>query len=112
VLSECLVELGAQLIDRPAPGQLSAGGFRSSLGCRVERLLRIEGRSFAAMDQRKAALVTILGPVAMVAMVVVCSAWTAPGEISKGQNMNTKSKQKSLAMLALAVVLGGSEIPV
>jgi hypothetical protein len=48
----------------------------------------------------------------MVAMVVVCSAWTAPGEISKGQNMNTKSKQKSLAMLALTAVLGGSENPV
>lgn len=112
VLSECLVELGTQLVKRPALGQLSAGGFRSSLGCRVERLLQIEGRAFAALDGRKAAMVTILGPMALAAMVVVCSAWTAPGEMTKGKNMKATPKQKSLALLALTAMLGSIDHPV
>jgi beta-lactamase regulating signal transducer with metallopeptidase domain len=39
-LAECLVQLGAVLSRRPPLDQLGIEGFRSNLGCRVQRLIR------------------------------------------------------------------------
>ena len=56
VLAECLVELGARLLEPPAAGHLPVTGFRSHLGRRVQRLMRLEGRAWSPPRRLPAAL--------------------------------------------------------
>jgi beta-lactamase regulating signal transducer with metallopeptidase domain len=106
-LSECLVEIGVSMIKRPIPGHLSAAGFRSSLGCRVQRLIEIEGSSFQRPDRKKATLLKLLGPMVVAAIIFVCTAWTSPRVLTNGENMNTTGMKQSLATLTLAALIGG-----
>src|SRR5947209_10187007 len=109
-LSECLIELGARLVRPPAMGGLGASGFRSIIGRRVQRLLKLQETSFRRPDHRKTLLFKILGPIAMAIIVIVCTAWTAPGQMTKGQNMNGKQVKPSLAALTFAAVITGGNI--
>jgi beta-lactamase regulating signal transducer with metallopeptidase domain len=109
VLAECLVELGSRLA-QPAPlGHLRVSGFRSHLGRRVQQLVHLEGRSWSPPSRLRAALLTIFGPMALVAIVVLCTAWAPPLPVTNGDSMNaTKLNWKrSLAALALLTAANG-----
>src|SRR5882672_5270885 len=106
-LSECLVELGTEVMKGPALGHLRAGGFRSSLGCRVQRLVQMEGRAFQPPHGGKAILVRIFGPMALAAIVIVCSAWAMPQALTKGETMKSTQMKRSLVTLALMAAFSG-----
>jgi len=114
VLAECLVELGTRLATPSLLGQLRVSGFRSHLGRRVQRLVSLEGRAWAPPPRLGAALTRILGPVAMTAAVVLCTAWAAPQALTKGDSMKMMqlSWKRSLATFALLAAFNGSEAPV
>lgn len=103
VLAECLVELGARLLHRPAAGQLPVAGLRSHLGRRVEMLLCLEGRAWSPPRRLPAALARSFGPAALAAAVVLCTAWAAPRQFTKGDSMKTiqQNWKQSLAAFAL-----------
>jgi len=111
VLAECLVELGTRLTCPALLGQLRVSGFRSHLGRRVQQLVRLEDRPWSPLPRWRAALVRILGPMAMTAIVVLCTAWAAPQAFTHGDNMKTMKLnwKRSLATLALVAAFNGSE---
>ncbi len=111
VLAECLVELGTRLTCPALLGQLRVSGFRSHLGRRVQQLVRLEDRPWSPLPRWRAALVRILGPMAMTAIVVLCTAWAAPQAFTHGDNMKTMKLnwKRSLATLALVTAFNGSE---
>ena len=114
ILAECLVEMGARLA-RPQPlSQLGVSGFRSHLGRRVQRLLHLEGRAWSPLPPFGAALIRIFGPMAMTAIVVLCTAWAAPQALMKGDSMKTMQLnwKRSLATLALLAAFNGPEATV
>jgi beta-lactamase regulating signal transducer with metallopeptidase domain len=114
ILAKCLVELGARLT-RPLPlGQLRVSGFRSHLGRRVQRLVHLEGRAWSPLPRLGAALVRILGPMAMTAIVVLCTAWAAPQALMKGDSMKTMQQnwKRSLATIALLAAFNSPEATV
>jgi beta-lactamase regulating signal transducer with metallopeptidase domain len=114
VLAECLVELGTRLATPSLLGQLRVSGFRSHLGRRVQRLVSLEGRAWAPPPRFGGAITRILGPVAMTAAVVLCTAWAAPQALTKGDNMKMMqlSWKRSLATFALLAAFNGPEAPV
>lgn len=114
VLAECLVELGTRLTCPALLGQLRVSGFRSHLGRRVQQLVRLEERPWSPLPRRRAALVRILGPMAMTAIVVLCTAWAAPQAFSHGDNMQTMKLnwKRSLTTLALLAAFNGPETTV
>jgi beta-lactamase regulating signal transducer with metallopeptidase domain len=103
VLAECLVELGGQLAGPRLVAPLGISGFRSNLGCRVQRLIHLEGRNWSPPRTAYSLLVRCLGAPALVAMGLLCTAWIAPNDLMKGDGMNTirQNWKRSLAMLAL-----------
>ena len=111
VLAECLVELGSRLT-QPAPlGHLRVSGFRSHLGRRVQQLVHLEGRSWSPPHGLRAGMVTIFGPMVLVAVVVLCTAWAAPQPVTKGDSMNTMrlNWKRSLAAFALLSAATGPD---
>jgi beta-lactamase regulating signal transducer with metallopeptidase domain len=114
ILAECLVELGARLSRPLALGQLRVSGFRSHLGRRVQRLMHLEGRAWSPLPRPGAALVRIFGPMAMTAIVVLCTAWAAPQALTKGNSMKTMQLnwKRSLATFALLASFNGPEATV
>ena len=113
VLAECLVELGTRLAAPALLGQLRVSGFRSHLGRRVQRLVSLEGRAWAPLPRWGAAVTRILGPVALTAAVVLCTAWAAPQALTKGENMKLMqlSWKRSLATVALLAAFNGPQTP-
>jgi beta-lactamase regulating signal transducer with metallopeptidase domain len=91
VLAECLVEMGAQLT-KPAFGQLRVAGFRSALGARVERLMRLEENGWRPVSRGRALLARSFGPTAVAGIVIFCTAWAVPEELTKGDGMKTMKK--------------------
>lgn len=114
ILAECLVELGARLTRPLVLGQLRVSGFRSHLGRRVQRLVRLEGRAWSPQPRLSAALVKIFGPMALTAIVVFCTAWAAPQALTKGESMKMMQLnwKRSLATFALLAAFNGPEAPV
>jgi len=113
VLAECLVELGARLTG-PALGHLRVSGFRSHLGRRVQRLVRLEGRAWSPPPRLGATMMRIFGPMAMTVIVVMCTAWAAPRALTKGDSMKIMQLnwKRSLATLALLGAFNGPEASV
>jgi len=101
VLAECLVEMGAQLA-KPAPGHVRVAGFRSDLGCRVQRLMRLEGAQWTPISGSRAVLAKSIGPIAIAGILILCTAWAVPRELTKGDSMKTMKKrwQRALATFA------------
>lgn len=106
VLAECLVTLGARIDQRRAFGWLGVDGFRSGLGRRVERLFSLKGSLWHPPNALRSGLARILGPMALVAAVILCTAWAAPQALTKGEDMKTQIWKRSLAAVALTALLG------
>jgi beta-lactamase regulating signal transducer with metallopeptidase domain len=107
VLAECLVELGGQLTRPRWTNSLGVAGFRSGLGRRVERLLHLRGRSWTPHNRLCVALARSLGPVALVVITILCTAWVAPQALTKGETMKAieQTWKRSLAAFALLTAL-------
>jgi beta-lactamase regulating signal transducer with metallopeptidase domain len=74
-LAECLVSLGQRLLERGRPGlvRMAGSGFRSSLGRRVERLLRLRDRTWRPANRRYIRLTLTLGTACLVATAFWCA---------------------------------------
>jgi beta-lactamase regulating signal transducer with metallopeptidase domain len=111
VLAECLVALGGQLARTrswmPLPLGVAGGGFRSGLGQRVERLVKLEGNAWRPPNRIRCGFVRVVGPVALVTTAILCTAWVVPPALNKGENMQTMKQtwRKSLAAFALLTAL-------
>lgn len=110
VLAACLVALGRRLA-RPQLGWLSVQGphFRSGLGLRVERLLRLSSQAGPVPGRRPLGLARLALVIALVVVSVSCTAWAMPRanalEGGTMMNMLVKSWRQSLAGALLAAVL-------
>jgi hypothetical protein len=113
LLAACLVELGGRLADRRAGAWLPmAGGFRSALGRRVQRLLGLGGQAWRPPGRLVLALVLILGPPALVAVAVLSTAWARSRVFAEGVMPMQTGKQtwpRSLAALVLVAALGSAD---
>jgi type II secretory pathway component GspD/PulD (secretin) len=110
-LAECLVELGARVPRRAPLGwmRIEGNGFRSGLGRRVERLLKLDGGVWQPRARFRVWLAKTIGPALLVAVGIVGTAWTQPGEIGRESSIRRaveKSWRHSLASSALLAVLG------
>jgi beta-lactamase regulating signal transducer with metallopeptidase domain len=118
-LAECLVALGARLTGPAVMGQLRIEGFRSNLGCRVQRLMNLENRGWIPPRRLLTVVVQWLGPIALTATLIVCTAWALPRAITEGETMKNipLNWKRSLAALGLIVAataddrLAGAEAP-
>jgi hypothetical protein len=93
---------------------LRVSGFRSHLGRRVQRLVRLEGRAWSPPPRLGAAMMRIFGPMAMTVIVVLCTAWAAPQALTTGDSMKMMQLnwKRSLATLALLAAFNGPEASV
>jgi beta-lactamase regulating signal transducer with metallopeptidase domain len=112
ILAECLVELGARLIQPRALGGLGIAGFRSNLGRRVQRLMHLEAGVWRPPGRLRAALIKSLGPMVVVVVAVFCTAWVAPRALTKGDSMKTVQQnwKRSLATLALLATVNVPDV--
>src|SRR5205807_638502 len=103
ILAECLVQLGGRLVAPPLLAPLRVSGFRSNLGCRVQRLVCLEGRRWSPPSRFYALLVRSFGPMAFVAAGLLCTAGVAPRALTKGDSMKTirQNWKRSLATFVL-----------
>ncbi len=115
VLAECLVELGARLAQTRSfiPMGVAGTGYRSGLGRRVERLVKLEGAVWRPPNRIRCGLARTLGPVALVTAAILCTAWVVPPALTKGENMQTMKQtwKKSLAAFALLTAFGSNNNP-
>jgi len=110
-LAGCLVAMGRRLA---GPGRLGwvsieGGGFRSSLGRRVERLLDLPKRSRRVPGRRRLALAKTALPLSLVLVAVLCTTWVRPrANLAKGEttmSVFTTSWRHSLAAVALTALM-------
>lgn len=115
VLAECLVELGARLAQTRSliPMGMAGPGYRSGLGRRVERLVKLEGAVWRPPNRIRCGLARTMGPVALVTAAILCTAWVVPPALTKGENMQTMRQtwKKSLAAFALLTAFGSNGNP-
>ena len=113
VLAECLVALGGRLTRRQPVGWMGVegAGFRSALGRRVERLLHLPAREWARPRRIRCALACTLAPAALVAAVILCTAWTVPQPSTYGDRMKTPVWNRSLPLYALLAALWTPDPP-
>src|ERR1051325_344105 len=106
ILAECLVEIGAQFA-KPALGQLRVAGFRSDLGCRVQRLMGLEGAKWSPISRTRAILVRSITPLVLTGAVILCTARAVPRQLTQGESMNTMKKnwQRTLATFATVAAM-------
>jgi beta-lactamase regulating signal transducer with metallopeptidase domain len=109
VLAECLVEMGGQLT-KPVAGQLRVAGFRSDLGCRVHRLMQLDGGQWRPISRGRAILARVLAPVAAAGIVILCTAWAVPRDLTKGDSMKTMKENWQRAF-ATIVTLAAIQTP-
>jgi beta-lactamase regulating signal transducer with metallopeptidase domain len=106
VLAECLVALGARLA-RPTPAGwlgIEGNGFRSGLGRRVQRLVNLRAGVWSPPGPRVSTLARILGPAALVLVILLCTAWTLPKSSNHGATM--KQWKQALSVLTLMAAFG------
>jgi hypothetical protein len=111
VLAECLLDLGVQLSGGRALGQFQVSGFRSHLGRRVQRLVRLDACSWSPPPRWRAMVLLALGPLPMAALVILCTAWATPQALTKGSDMKSMqlSLKRSFATLALLAAVNSPE---
>jgi type II secretory pathway component GspD/PulD (secretin)/Zn-dependent protease with chaperone function len=85
ILADCLVNLAAQLQTRRATGWLGIAEFRSGLGRRVERLLRLRPEEAKALGQKARWVAPAL--VAFVLLGLAAAAWAFPNSRSEGPTL-------------------------
>ncbi|MHB8521099.1 MAG: M56 family metallopeptidase [Limisphaerales bacterium] len=111
VLAECLVELGGRLPQRAplAWMRIEGNGFRSGLGRRVERLLKLDGHAWQPRARMKSWLAKTVGPALLVVVAVVATAWTQPGDFGQENSIRSAVKnswRSSLVSSALFALIG------
>jgi hypothetical protein len=113
LLASCLVELGTRLAAPGVPGgvRMAGSGFRSNLGRRVERLLRLRGGAWRppGLPSR---LALSLGVAALVAGAVLSTAWARPRASQEGDVPMTtvqRSWRHSLAGALLCAALASAD---
>ncbi len=103
LLAECLVKLASRAAAAPPIGwvQATGPGFRSALGRRIQKLIKLEHRPWLPPSSSRRWAVTTLLPAALVAGAMLCTAWINPPQ--KGEAMKTMKERwnRSLATLAL-----------
>src|SRR6185503_12757937 len=102
VLAEALVQLGSRLLERQRLGLLGihGNGFRSDLGRRVERLMRLGGAEWRPMSRARSWTVKAAGPFVLVGITLCCCAWMMPPKSNRKGGW-----EDSLAGRTLAAVL-------
>jgi hypothetical protein len=111
-LAACLVALGRRLVQSRRLGWLSieGPGFRSGLGRRVERLLKLQANGSWAPGPVRLRIARVVLPLALVCVTVFSTAWARPQVTSEeGETTMTCMKiswQRSLAAVAMAAWLG------
>jgi Zn-dependent protease with chaperone function len=108
VLARCLVELAGVLAEGRSPGwvRMAGSGFRSSLGRRVERLVRLDGRAWRPPSRVRAWLTLALAPAALLAAAVLSTAWARARAFPEGDVPMRHGWQRSLAAAVLVAALG------
>ena len=103
-LAESLVTLGRRLLERPAPNWLGVEGmsFRSGLGRRVERLLRLPGGCWPGANRWRARLVKVGGVAGLLTLVVVVGAWIQPEQAARTFPQAWEQSITGQALAALA----------
>jgi beta-lactamase regulating signal transducer with metallopeptidase domain len=110
-LAACLVHLGARLAERRSPGWLSmaGSGFRSGLGQRVERLLRLDGAARRPPGRIRLAIVLIVGPALLVAVSALSTAWARSPAVSEGEMPMKSAWKRSVAAVVFVAALGSAD---
>jgi hypothetical protein len=105
VLARCLVELGTRLAGAARPGwvRMAGSGFRSGLGRRVERLVRLGG-SWRPPRRALARLVLALGAAALLACAALPTAWARPRALDDEGDEPMKMQRSWKQSLAGAVL--------
>ena len=103
VLAECLVEMGAQLA-KPVSGQLRVAGFRSDLGCRVQRLMQLEGAKWSPISPFRTILTRSIGPIALAGAVILCTAWAVPRQLTQGESIKAMKQNWQRALATVATI--------
>ena len=93
--------------------RIEGNGFRSSLGRRVERLLRLPGgRGWRPPGRIPGLLARTSGSVIFILLVTLCTAWAVPQATTKGESPMKSMQQnwkRSLAAFALMAALAPAE---
>jgi uncharacterized protein (UPF0335 family) len=108
VLAACLVQLGGRLLEKRSAGWLSmaGNGFRSGLGRRVERLLRLGAGTWRPPGVFRSAMILFLGPALLVSASALSTAWArAPAPVEGDESMIHAWKH-SLAATVFVVTFG------
>jgi hypothetical protein len=111
VLAGCLVELGGRLagVREGAWVRMAGSGFRSSLGRRVERLMRLDGGAWQPAGRLRRGVFLTLASAALLAAALLSTAWARSQAFPEGdvamQTVN-RSWRRSLAAMALVAALG------
>jgi hypothetical protein len=113
VLAACLVELGGRVAASRSAGwvRIEGSGFRSGLGRRVERLLRLHGAAWRPPGRLRWLLTLTLGPTALVAAAVLSTAWAQARAFPEGDTDMQRPWKRSLAALVLVAALGSDTSP-
>jgi beta-lactamase regulating signal transducer with metallopeptidase domain len=113
VLARCLVELGGVLAGARSAGwvRMAGNGFRSGLGRRVERLVRLEGRPWRPPGRARSWLTLALAAAALVAVAGPVTAWARARAFPEGDVPMRHAWQRSLAAVVLVTALGSDTDP-
>jgi len=111
LLAASLVELGKRLVRPRAAAWLGVGGggFRSGLGRRVEQLLRLDSSPRRRSSRVGMRLLRVTGPVALLCVVLLCTAWARPVQTREGDpdmKSVTSMWKYSIAGAVLLTALG------
>jgi beta-lactamase regulating signal transducer with metallopeptidase domain len=110
-LASCLVDLAGRLLRPRRAGwvPMQGSGFRSALGRRVERLVRLKGEPWQRPGRLRRCLTFTLGLAVLILIAVLSSAWAHPQAISQGDLSMVTLQQTwkhSLAGFILCAALG------
>jgi hypothetical protein len=109
MLAACLVDLGARLAGvRLGWLRMAGNGFRSSLGRRVDRLLRLDGQTWQRPSRARHGLALILGLAVLCVAAVFCTTWARAQAFSEGDATMLHPWRRSLAAVVLVTALGSS----
>lgn len=108
VLARCLVELGGRLAGAPSAGwvRMAGSGFRSGLGRRVERLVRLDGRAWRPPGRVRRGLFLTFAATAFLAAAVLTTAWARARALPEGDEPMRPAWRRSLAGVVLVAALG------
>lgn len=108
-LASCLVELGRKQINRRALASIgmAGSGFRSALGRRLQRLIRMDG-SWNPPRLSQVVIARMAGPALLVTAVILCSAWAVPRQTQEGNSMihARQTLRHSFSVMALIANMG------